>query len=111
MKAKSHDLKLSTAMREAVNSCISKFKIKQQPLICNYCNLNTYDYKDYHVDHDEPPFRTLKENFINTTELSIPDYFSYDDNFHIYAFHEEHVDFKTPWVEYHNNNCKLQLVI
>ena len=79
-------------------------------MICNYCNLNTYDYKDYHVDHDEPPFRTLKDNFINTTELDIPDYFSYNQNSHIYAFHEEHVDFKNAWIKYHNSHSKLQIL-
>ena len=75
MKAKSHDLKLSTAMREAINSFIVKFKITHKPLICNYCYLSTCDYSDYHVDHDEPPFRMFKDNFINTTNLDIPDYF------------------------------------
>ena len=110
MKAKSHDLKLSTAMREAVNSCIIDFKRNHKPLICNYCNLSTYDYKDYHVDHDDPPFRILKDTFINTANLDSPDYFSYDQNFHIYVFHEEHLDFKNAWIKYHNTNSRLQIL-
>lgn len=109
MKGKSHDLKLSTAMRDAVKSFINSFKTKQ-PLICNYCYLNTCDYTDYHVDHDDPPFRILRDNFINKTELDIPEYFSYDENSHIYVFDNDHVDFKNSWIKHHNDNAKLQIL-
>jgi len=97
-------------MREAISYFIMDFKRNRNPLICNYCYLSTCDYNDYHVDHDDPPFRILKDNFINTTKLDIPDYFTYDEKSHIYVFDDSHLDFKNSWIDYHNTNSRLQIL-
>ena len=40
-----------------------KFKKEQFELQCSLCNVSDLDYSNYHVDHNEPPFRTIRDNF------------------------------------------------
>ena len=108
VKEKPYNLKLALAMREAISSFIIKFKRKHNPLICNYCSSDACG--EYHVDHEEPPFRILKDNFINISKLDTPKSFKYDEISHTYVFDEEHLDFKNNWIDYHNTNCKLQIL-
>jgi hypothetical protein len=64
-KPRTHTELLTDAMREAIHEYIYEFKMNQ----VMKCNLSkTTDHAvsaDFHVDQDDPPFREIKENFLN----------------------------------------------
>ena len=63
---------LLRSMREAVKDDTIKFKQKQSKLICNFCKTENELYENYHVDHHNPSFQTLKDNFLQLTKKQIP---------------------------------------
>ena len=60
---------LLRAMREAIKYDTIKYKQKQSKLVCNFCKTENELYENYHVDHHNPSFQTLKDNFLKLTNL------------------------------------------
>ncbi len=54
---------LLRSMREAIKCDTIKYKQKQGKLICNFCKTENELYENYHVDHYNPSFKTLKNKF------------------------------------------------
>ena len=64
---------LINAMREAIKDDTMKYK-QQSKLICNFCKTENELYENYHVDHHNPSFQTIKDNFL-LTKKQIPSSF------------------------------------
>ena len=79
---------LSKAMREAI-----KYKQKQSKLICNFCKSENEVYENYHVDHHNPSFQTLKDNFLQLTKKQLPLSFGDCKIYKLTIFKDEDEDF------------------
>ena len=101
---------LKIAMRTAISDDIIYFKQNQKQLICKFCEVKDKPYEYYHVDHHNPSFKNLKDNFLNTTTRPIPFIFQECKVYKLKDFRDEDIDFKKDWIEYHNNNCNLQVL-
>lgn len=102
---------LIRSMREAIKHVTINYKQKQSKLICNFCKTENELYENYHVDHDNPSFKTLKDNFLQLTKKKIPLSFGNCKKYNFMAnFKDEDVDFENEWVDYHNTNCNLQIL-
>ena len=51
------------------------------------------------MDHNFPPFRTIKDNFLNITLSRIPETFSSCNKYYTTTFNDYDVDFKNNWIE------------
>jgi len=101
---------LLRAMREAIHYYTNEYKQKQGKLICNFCKTENEPNENYHVDHDNPSFKILKDNFLQLTEKQIPVSFGDCKNYYLTIFKDEDKDFKNDWIEYHNKNCNFQIL-
>lgn len=109
-KSKTTTEELLKAMRNSVKYDVIRFKQSQKKLICNYCNSENELYEDYHVDHHNPSFQLLKDNFLRLIEKQIPTSFTSDLKYKLTIFKEEDEEFKNEWIEYHNINCNFQIL-
>jgi hypothetical protein len=101
---------LLKSMREAIKEDTIKYKQKQNKLICNFCKRENELYENYHVDHHNPSFQTLKDNFLQLTKKQIPSSFGDCKIYKLTIFKDEDKDFRNDWVDYHNKNCNLQIL-
>jgi hypothetical protein len=101
---------LLRSMRTAIKDDIIKYKQKQSQLICNFCKTENELYENYHVDHHNPSFQTIKDNFLQLTKKQIPSSFGDFKIYKLTIFKDEDEDFKNDWVDYHNKNCNLQIL-
>ena len=97
-------------MRQAIAPDMVKLKKEQIGLKCSLCNISTLDYSDYHVDHNDPPFRTIRYNYSSLNGLMIPSNFDSCPQTYLTIFREEDSLFKNNWIQYHNDNCTLQIL-
>ena len=58
---------LDSAMRNTISIDTIQYKQSQDELICNYCKTTNEPYENYRVDHDNPSFKTLQNDFLQTT--------------------------------------------
>lgn len=108
-KVRTNEYELTRAMRSAIKDDIIKFKHNQFKLVCSFCKIDNIN-EEYHVDHDMPSFHELKEIFLNNTTLTIPSSFTDDPIYKFTIFKNEDDIFKNAWIDYHNNNCNLQIL-
>jgi hypothetical protein len=101
---------LIRSMRTAIKDDIIKYKQKHIKLICNFCKTDNQVYENYQVDHHNPSFQILKDNFLQLTKNRIPSSFTDCKIYKLTIFKDEDVEFKNEWVDYHNNNCNLQIL-
>jgi hypothetical protein len=101
---------LIRAMRIAIKDDIINYKQKQSKLICNFCKNENELYENYHVDHNNPSFQTLKDNFLQSIKNTIPSLFDDCKIYNTPIFKDKDKDFKNEWIEYHNKNCNLQIL-
>ena len=99
---------LTRAMRTAVKEDVIKFKQNQRPLICSVCKAMGELYEDYHVDHHNPSFQTLKDTFLIKRESPV----SFEDckKYNLTLFKDEDKKFKNDWIDFHNENCNFQIL-
>lgn len=97
---------LTRAMREAIKNDIIEFKHKSQ----HKCQICGTEESDFHVDHNFPPFRDLKTNFLNTTTTQQPTYFTECPVYCLTKFREEDSEFCREWQTYHLSNANLQML-
>ena len=100
---------LIKSMRSAIRDDIIKYK-RSNSLICNDCKTKTEASHDYHVDHDNPSFQTLKDNFLQLTTKQIPTLFADCEKYHYAIFKEADIEFEKDWVIFHKKHCKLQIL-
>ena len=101
---------LLRSMRTAIKDDIIKYKQKQSKLICNFCKNENEVYENYNVDHHNPSFQTLKDNFLQLTKKQMPSSFGDCKVYKLTIFKDEDEDFKNDWIEYHNKNCNFQIL-
>ena len=109
-KVRSTITNLYTSMRQAIAPDMIKFKKEQKELICSLCDKTTLEYSEFHVDHNEPPFRIIRDNYISLTENIKPLNFGSCPITYLTIFREEDITFKNEWIKYHNENCNLQIL-
>ena len=107
-KPRTINYNLNCAMREAIKNDVINYKQNQIKLICNFCKVTDILYSEYHVDHDEPPFRIIKDNFLINRKHPI--LFEQCNKTYLTIFKDEDNIFKNEWVEYHNKNCRFQIL-
>ena len=93
-------------MKIAISADIINYK-RTHSLTCNYCKTTKELHANYHVDHDNPSFQTLKDNFLQLTTKQIPTSVADCKKYNYAIFKEADADFKKDWVDYHNH-CNLQ---
>lgn len=102
-KTEKHDL--ISALRYSIEDQILNFKNKTKK-ICKNCNkINTL----FDVDHDNPSFYTLSNNFLNNYD-TLPKEFDEDILTNQRKFKSIDKDFELAWYDYHKNNCNLQIL-
>jgi hypothetical protein len=104
---------LTQAMRTVIRDDIIVYKQQQQRkhgLFCNYCQNRNESYENYHVDHDNPSFQELKDNFLRINTHNIPNLFADYKKFNLTTFRKEDKQFENAWITYHNQNCNLQIL-
>jgi hypothetical protein len=101
---------LVRSMRTAIKNDIIQYKQSQNKLICNYCKTENELYENYHVDHHNPSFQILKDNFLQLSTKQIPTTFGDCQIYQLTIFKHEDQDFENDWVEYHNANCNFQIL-
>ena len=101
---------LTTAMREAIKEETIAYKKNQIKLQCNICKSDNELYGDYQVDHDFPPFRDIKNNFLNLSPSIIPQTFSSCNKYYPTILYNKDKDFKNEWIDYHNKKCSFQIL-
>lgn len=109
-KKRTTEFYLTRAMRAAIKDYVIQFKRKQTKLICNFCKNENELYGNYHVDHSEPSFKTLKNNFLQLTKKQLPTSFEDCKVYNLSVFKDEDKDFENEWVEYHNKYCNYQIL-
>jgi hypothetical protein len=109
-KERTVKFELNQAMRTAIHNDIVKFRTQQTKIMCNLCKLTEESWDNYHIDHDNPSFQKLQNNFFSITKNPIPKTFNQDNKYYSTIFKEEDSKFKNEWVLYHNQNCNLQIL-
>jgi hypothetical protein len=107
-KPRTHTELLTDAMREAIHEDIYELKMNQV-MKCNLCKTIDHVCADFHVDHDDPPFREIKENFLKQTNLPIPNIFG-TSQYRLIKFTPDDISFKNDWIAYHKNTAVLQIL-
>jgi hypothetical protein len=101
---------LLMSMREAIKNDTIQYKLQQRKLICAFCKTENERYENYHVDHHNPSFKTLKDDFLRLTKKQIPSSFEDCKIYKLTIFKDEDEDFKKSWVNYHNTYCNFQIL-
>jgi hypothetical protein len=101
---------LIKAMRYATKLDILKFRNKHEAhLICSYCHCTDKE-KEYHVDHENPSFHVLKNNFLQSTTKTLPTRFDEDPSNHATIFQKSDEPFEMEWRQFHQQHCNLQIL-
>ena len=99
--------RVKQAARKAVEIHKKQFREQVKPN-CNECGVEVHGL-DAEVDHKDPTFITLFNNFFNKYDkeyvLNTVDKSSHED---LWYFID--LEIKKSWIEYHLNNCNLQLL-
>ena len=99
--------RVKQAARKAVNIHKKQFREQVKPN-CNKCGIEVHGL-DAEVDHKDPTFITLFNNFFNNYNrdyiLNTVGKASHED---IWYFTD--LEIKNNWIKYHLNNCNLQLL-
>jgi hypothetical protein len=101
---------LNRAMRESISPFTMQYKKSQSKLICSLCKKEDDEYSNYHVDHNDPPFRTIRDNFLTETTKTIPAFFGDCSISKLTIFKQEDINFKNDWINYHNSKCTYQIL-
>ena len=109
-KVRSTMADLTSAIRDAIKEETITYKKNQIKLECNICKSDNELYNNYQVDHNFPPFRTIKDNFLKLTLSRIPETFSSCNKYYTTTFNDNDVDFKNEWIENHNKKCSFQIL-
>ncbi len=109
-KLKEHKITfpLYEAMRIAINDQILNYR-NEQYLSCGLqCVLCEIRNTQFHVDHNNPSFKTLRDNFLLNREHPVT--FNKTQDTHASIFKPQDEQFKNEWVEYHLQNARLQIL-
>ena len=100
---------LMNAMRLAIKSQIELFKQKQKlNTICDICSKPILTIKETHVDHHQPTFKELADNFIKENNPA-PKQFDDDPTTNQATFTPSDYDYSRRWQNYHSKHAQLRL--
>ena len=96
---------LKAAMRQFVSVDTQNFK-KNSIMKCEFCDCVEFDF---HVDHHEPSFKKLVDDFL-IINPNHPTNFDDEPKTNIAIFKKDDKDYADIWREYHTKNAKLQIL-
>lgn len=109
-KSSTSKSKFNSALRYCISNQIKEFRNKSNIAFCQECNCSLYQ-KCNHIDHFEPQFAQLVENFLeNKSDVIIPDkYNKTPKTFELYFLENDE------WIgklfeEYHLKNATLRVL-
>lgn len=103
--------RLTSAMRFSIREQINDFRrITPLPAMCPGINCKTScsSNHQWHVDHERPTFRELRDNFLSSTKLPIPNNFGKEPNTHQDTFLHDDQTFERNWNEFHQGFARLR---
>ena len=120
LKVHSINFKLYEAMRVAIQNQIMRYRnnnrgILEKCAICEISNSNSgfpSGFVEFHVDHKQPSFRYLRDEFLNNKRnqgLYIPSNFSENEH-NATIFRAQDAEFSDEWSEYHKQNATYQIL-
>lgn len=112
-KERTHRFALIQCMRQSIKDTTIKYKYSKDILICNFCKTTDELYENFHVDHYNPSFQQLKNNFLELVKKEGKEEpLTFDDckKYNVNIFKDTDADFKNDWIDYHNKNCNLQIL-
>lgn len=95
---------LHSAMRTAIESQTLYFRNNNKH-ICELCGSSSH----IHVDHFEPQFIDLKNNFLSICDIQTPKSFTHN-NSNAKMFKNKDKDFKNSWYNYHKKHAILRIL-
>lgn len=98
---------LTAALRSSIGQFTTMYKMSLPKLCCCYCN--TYS-GSFHVDHKTIPFSKIKDDFLKSVKLTIPNTFQKDSIFFNVMFLDSHREFMDAWIAYHNSRADYQIL-
>lgn len=98
---------LTAALRSAIGNYTFQYKLTISDLCCVYCN--TYS-GPFHVDHKTIPFSKIKDDFLKSVKLTIPNTFQKDSIFFNVMFLDSNREFMDAWIAYHNSRADYQIL-
>lgn len=101
-KKKSDKERLVTAMRNSINYQILDFKTKNPNKVCEFCKST----KDMNVDHSEPQFLDIKNEFL-VTKSEVPTEFDGDEHYRS-CFKFKDAEFGQEWNKFHKEKANLR---
>lgn len=101
---------LVRCMRASIRDTVIQFKRKQRRMECAYCECTDKPYEEYHVDHDQPSFHQLKEDFLQQTKQPFPTQFADCPATRLTIFRSQDQSFEIEWKTYHDTHCQLQIL-
>ena len=106
-KPRTNKYYLIRAMRNSIASQILKFKADNIK-VCAFCGIRN-DNTEYHVDHHNPSFNKLFNDFTELNNKEITK-FEEDETTNLTYFHSDDILFQNDWIKYHQDNCYLQIL-
>jgi len=101
-KKKSDKERLVTAMRNSINYQILDFKTKNPNKVCEFCKST----KDMNVDHSEPQFLDIKNEFL-VSKSEVPTEFDGDEHYRS-CFKFKDAEFGQEWNKFHKEKANLR---
>jgi len=103
-KPRNSNHNLISALRNSINYQICEYRSKNSDkLICELCQSKN----NIHIDHIIH-FQKIREDFINSTRLTIPEKFDDCPNTHQAVFKYKDLEFRKQWAKYHKENATLR---
>mgnify|MGYP003670705062 CR=1 FL=1 len=99
---------LYSSMRYAIKNQISDFR-DNAILICKLCGKNTNERIDYHVDHNNPSFKIIRDDYLIDCEDEFPKKFEGGYGYCTY-FKNEDIEFENDWSNYHKKRAHYQIL-
>lgn len=100
---------LTAALRTSIGqfTTIYKMKMSLSNLTCCYCNTS---YGSFHVDHKTIPFSKIKDDFLKSIKIPIPNTFKKDSIYFNVSFLDSDREFMDAWITYHNSIADYQIL-
>jgi hypothetical protein len=118
LKVHKSSFKLYDAMRQSIKDQIIQFRNNNrgEKEVCAICGINNQgfpnNYIEFQVDHKQPSFKYLRDNFINNKNndgINAP--VDFDENeFNIPIFREIDNEYMNEWKNYHLQNATYQIL-
>lgn len=106
LKEKTPKENIVACMRTSIRPDILKYR-RENSMICVLCD--TVEGL-FHIDHNEPSFKILSDDFLEQNKNILPTDFTCRNTEYYSIFHNNDNRFRDEWIEFHNSKAKLQVL-